>query len=168
MDLNEIASFKFGISKTEYKNKISNKHYLEGKTQNSITYQDEFENKTAGVIAYFVTDGDQDKLARILVILNDFETDTQRKFIFTKIVSDLKKMYGEINYKDTTTINVPKEFRCSEMDIWKIENTIIMAGLSLSEHDCQDLGLYVAWGSSDNDPVSQQWNWIDSSKHEIK
>lgn len=168
MNLNEIYPLKWGLSKTEYMSKISNAtKILESNTQNCVVYSDEFENKTAGIVAYFIPDGSENKLARIVISIIDFSTDTQRKFIFAKIISDLKRKYGEANSRDTTTIHEIKEFRVSEIDVWKTEDTIIIAILSLSEHDCQKPGLSIAFGDIDTDPVSKQWNWIDKTQHNI-
>ncbi len=170
MDLKNILSIKWGLSKLEFKNLFQNKIWApDHPTQNAVGFFDEIDCEKASIVAYFIIDNYQDKLARIVVNFDDIKTDTQRLSLFKKQLLFLEKTYGRPHYTDTRTREVPIEFRLSELHAWKIKDTLITLTLALSKHGCQNPSVTISLGDLRNDPISKQFNWINNNmEYEIK
>jgi len=159
MDIIEkISILKWGTQKQEYRNIFSDKQWLpDHPTENAVGFLDTVENKKVTVVAYFLTDH-QDSLAKIILACKDFQTDTQRKYIFEDIIKDLSHKYGEPKSSTTMArLNAPPEYRISESIIWKTDDTVIDASLSLLKHGTQNPGIGIVFFDRNNDPLMKEF-----------
>ena len=166
MDLiGEISSLKWGLSKQEYRNVFSNKQWQpDHPTQNAVGFYDTIQSRTVFVVAYFLTDN-QDKLAKIIINFEGIETDTQRKYIFEDQIKYLTEKYGKPIRSITTPekSTVMPECCLSERIMWKTNDTIIDASLTLSKHNSLNPFLGITFYDKQNDPLMKGFvNWVDS------
>lgn len=137
---------------------FSDKQWLpDHPTENAVGFLDTIENKKVTVVAYFLTDH-QERLAKIIVACENFETDIQRKYIFEILIKNLRLQYGEPkSLTAMSRLNAPPEYRVSESIIWKTDDTVIDALLSLSEHKTANPGIAIVFFDRNNDPLMQEF-----------
>ena len=132
-------------------------------TQNAVGFFDNYFDFPVTVVAYFIIDGNEDKLARIVLGYEKLD-DKQYRNIFGRHVSILNTKYGKPKYStnDKSTSILP-EYRLSKLIVWKTSHTVINALLALSEDGSANSGVGIALGDRDKDPISKQWGWIDKT-----
>lgn len=136
MDLIEkISSLKWGLSKQEYRNVFSDKHFVNyyPEEKNAVVFL-EINNGIKTVVSAFFINENLDKLASIIITF--LNTNHQRlddnvsNDLFEKNKNDLMAIYGKPNCLNN---NPPMEFYMSKFINWKTENSIITLDLQLSE-----------------------------------
>ncbi len=165
--IEQIKSLKWAILKSEYQKVFSDKSwYPNHPTQNAVGFSENYLGYPLQVYAYFVIDGNKDKLARVVAAFGNL-TDEQLEELFRKLVVDLTEKYGEPQFSETS------EDRLSEMKKWKTKDSIISADFmlskssALSEFNAFNIssgfstagpGIGITWGDIKNDPLSKSWD----------
>ena len=102
---------------------------------------------------------------KIIINFEGIETDTQRKYIFEDQIKYLTEKYGKPIRSITTPekSTVMPECCLSERIMWKTNDTIIDASLTLSKHNSLNPFLGITFYDKQNDPLMKGFvNWVDS------
>ena len=165
--IEQVKSLKWGILKSEYRKVFSDKSwYPDHPTQNAVGFSENYLGYPLQIYAYFVIDGNKDKLAKVVVAFGNL-TDEQLKELFRKLVVDLTEKYGEPQFSETL------EDRLSEMKKWKTKDSVISVDFmlskssALSEFNAFNIssgfgaaspGIGITWGDIKIDPLSKSWD----------
>ena len=141
-------------------------HVGDHPTQNGIGLAGEVFGYSAFAVCYFAKKVfGKDSLVRVNIMLPaERADDATSEAIFESIQSDISRKVGRTPHNVEGTLDAPPEFRMSKMCVWRQNDTIITLALTLERDggDPTSPPIGIGLGHVKNDPVSVQWDWLES------